>query len=194
MRESDHFDYLSKVVFPYIEQKYGDKRDLRLWCAACSSGEEAYTLAVLANEYFGKLPVKWDTKILATDISTQVLDKAVKGVYSAESLSPLPEKWRKTYFHKYDSDNYIVTDELRSQIIFRKLNLVEGSFPFKKQLQIIFIRNCMIYMDNDTRDALVRKFFDVTEAGGYLFIGHSESLNHTDTKFKYIMPAVYRKN
>ena len=192
MREVDHFDYFRQNVLPYIEQAYSNNKDIRLWCAGCSSGEEAYTLQMLLQDFFASKP-GWNLEILATDISTQVLDKAVRGVYSKESVHTLPENWRKKYFKAYDNDHYIILDEVKKNITYRKFNLMSDQFPFKKPLQVIFCRNVMIYFDNETRVKLVEKYYNATAEGGYLFIGHSESLNHTNTKYKYIMPAIYRK-
>ena len=193
MREVDHFDYFRDVVLPYIEENYKKEADLRLWCAASSSGEEPYTLQMIIQDFFkGKSP-SWNTEILATDISTSILDKAVHGVYSNESISVLPNKWQKNYFQKFDDENSQVTDSVKKDVTYRKFNLMEEKFPFKKKFQVIFCRNVMIYFDNVTRDQLVKKFYEFTEPGGYLFIGHSESLNHTSTEYKYKTPAVYRK-
>jgi len=191
MRETDHFDCFRDKVLPYIEQTFN--YDLRLWCAGCSSGEESYTIKFIVEDYFRNSKVKWNTEILATDISTQVLDKAVHGVYPNDSVNTLPQEWRKRYFEKFDADHSAVKQEIRNGITYRKFNLMEENFPFKRPFQVIFCRNVMIYFDNQTRDTLVKKFYNVTEPGGYLFIGHSESLNHTDTKYKYVLPALYRK-
>ncbi len=191
MRETDHFDYLTSTVLPYIEEKYSAQKDLRLWCAACSSGEEAYTLQILLQEHFKNKG--WNTQILATDISSNVLTKAYKGVYTNESISVLPKEWRDRYFKPYDSNNSVISDDIKKNILFRRINLMDKQFPFNKKFQVIFCRNVMIYFDNETRDALVEKFYNLVEDGGYLFIGHSESLNHTRTKFKYVKPAAYRK-
>jgi len=192
MRETDHFDYFKDTVLPYIEKEYGTAKDLRLWCAACSSGEEAYTLQIIITEYFAKDP-SWNKEMLATDISTKVLDKAVAGVYSDESLRPLSDRWKKEYFRKTGNDQSAVADSIKRNVVFRRFNLMDDRFPFKKKFQVIFCRNVMIYFDSKTRDELVNKFYDNMEQGGYLFIGHSESLNQTKTAFKYAMPAVYRK-
>jgi len=192
MRETDHFDYFKSTVLPYIEETVKD-HDLRLWCGACSSGEEPYTLKFIIEDYFKQSKDKWNTEILATDISTNVLDKAVRGLYPNESVKTLPDVWQKTYFTKYDNENSIVKDEIKNGITYRKFNFMDERFPFKKKFQVIFCRNVMIYFDNQTRDTLVKKFYDCTESGGYLFIGHSESLSHTATEYKYVMPAVYRK-
>jgi len=191
MREADHFDYFRDTALPFIEREFGRAKDLRLWCAVCSSGEEAYTLQIIVNEYFKKDP-SWNTEILATDISTKVLDKAVAGVYSEECVKPIPGAWKKEYFKK-TGDQYAVADTIKKNITFRRFNLMDDKFPFKKKFQVIFCRNVMIYFDAKTRDQLVEKFYEFTEQGGFLFIGHSESLGQTKTAFKYVMPAVYRK-
>ncbi len=191
MRESDHFDYFRDEVLPYIETQFGNKKDLTLWCAACSSGEEAYTLQMILSDFF-EHKSGWDHQILATDISTQVLDRAVRGVYTDESLSPLPSEWRRKYMRKIDNECSVMTDELKKLIAFRKFNLMEERFPFKRKFQVIFCRNVMIYFDNPTKEALIKRFQASMEPGGYLFVGHSESLNHLNTGFKYIKPAIYR--
>ena len=192
MREADHFTYFRDVVLPCIEKTYDAAKDLRIWCAGCSSGEEPYTLQMIIQEYFKNKP-GWNTDILATDISTGVLSKALMGIYANDSIKPLPPEWKKTYFKPYDAANSIVTDVLKRSVIIRKFNLMNERFPFKKPFQAIFCRNVMIYFDNETRAALTQKFYDLTEPGGYFFIGHSESLSQTKTDYQYIMPAIYRK-
>lgn len=192
MREVDHFNYFRDKVLPLLKIQLRDK-DLRLWSAGCSTGEEPYTLAMVIDEYFSKEKYRWDTKILATDISTKVLEKAKKGVYGCEDIEVLPILWRNSYFKKLSENNWELTAKIKNEVIFRKLNLMDEIFPFKKKFHVIFCRNVMIYFDNRTRRELVRKFYNSMEPGGYLFIGHSESLNREDTAFKYIMPAVYRK-
>jgi chemotaxis protein methyltransferase CheR len=192
MREADHFNYFRDRVLPYLAETVGNK-DLRIWCAACSTGEEAYTLAMIIDEFFGQEKCLWDTKILATDISENVLGIAGRGVYNNEHIKPLPGSWKISYFKKTDSENSVVVDRIKNEILFRKFNLMETKFPFKKKFNTIFCRNVMIYFDNKTKNELVEKFYNYMEYGGYLFIGHSESLDREKTKFKYIMPSVYRK-
>ncbi|MCL2573388.1 MAG: protein-glutamate O-methyltransferase CheR [Defluviitaleaceae bacterium] len=192
MREPEHIDFLRANVFPWIEDKHGKARDLRLWCAGCSSGEEAYTLQMAAQDYFdGKQG--WDTEILATDISERVLQQATLGIYSNESLKTMPDDWLKKYFKRYDNDNMVARDELKKHITYRKFNLMEENLPFKKKFHVIFCRNVMIYFDNNTREALVNRYYNALENDGYLFIGHSESLSNVKSNFKYVMPAVYKK-
>ncbi|AGX43390.1 CheR family methyltransferase [Clostridium saccharobutylicum] len=192
MREIDHFNYFKDKVLPYLKKVASD-RDLRIWSAGCSTGEEPYTLAMIIDEFFSKEKMWWDSKILATDISSRVLDSAIKGIYGNEEIDLLPSSWKVNYFKKYDKENSIITDKIRNEIIYRKFNLMDEIFPFKRKFHVIFCRNVMIYFDPKTKAKLINKFYDMTERGGYLFIGHSESLNREETKYKYIMPAVYRK-
>ncbi|MCL2199131.1 MAG: protein-glutamate O-methyltransferase CheR [Defluviitaleaceae bacterium] len=191
MRETEHFDYFRDTVLPYIEQKYGGQKDIRLWCCASSSGEEPVTLQILMQEFFKKSP-GWNTQMIASDISAQILDKAVQGKYVTEALANLPKTWQNEYFQKVDHQFSQVKPNILKEILYRRINLIEP-FPFKKKIHVIFCRNVMIYFDNETRDAVVRRFFDLTEPGGYLFIGHSESISNSGTGFEYIKPAVYRK-
>lgn len=192
MRETEHFSCFSKVVLPQMEQSIRDY-DLRTWCAACSSGEEAYTLAMLIRDFFSLKSGPWNTKLLATDISLTALAAAKSGVYSAEAVALLPERWRKIYFKKIDGAYYQVKPELKEEIIYRQFNLINAQFPFKKKFHTIFCRNVMIYFDSSTRRALVKKFHACLEKGGYLFIGHSEVIDRSDSLFSYVGPSVYRK-
>lgn len=191
MREVNHFYYFRDVVLPQLENQVKEK-DLRIWSAGCSSGQEPYTLAMMIDEYFEQDKILWDTKILATDISHKVLEEAKSGVYSIEEIQDIPSQWKIKYFKNIHDKSYI-SDKLKNEIIYRKFNLMEKTFPFKKKFHVIFCRNVMIYFDTKTKQELIQKFYDSMEYGGYLFIGHSESLNREETKFKYVMPAVYRK-
>lgn len=191
MREIDHFEYLKSTVLPYIERTAEDK-DVRIWCAGCSSGEESYTLEMILTDYF-KNKGNWNTELLATDISTVVLNKAIKGIYSNDKIKTLNENWKKNYFKPIDSNRVQVIDEIKNKITYRKFNLMNSKYPFKRKFQTIFCRNVMIYFDDETRTNLVKRFYDSSEKGAYLFIGHSETLNNIKTDYEYIMPAVYRK-
>jgi chemotaxis protein methyltransferase CheR len=192
LREIAHFNFFRDQVLPHLKSTVAIK-DLRIWSAGCSSGEEAYCLAMIIHDFFGSEKLFWDTKLLATDISEEVLEIATSGIFSNEQVSSLPEVWRKKYFKKNNDQTCLVVDQIRKDIIFRKFNLMTDIFPFKKRFQVIFCRNVMIYFDGPTRRQLVNKFYDCMESGGYLFIGHSESLRYEEMKFKYVQPAVYRK-
>lgn len=191
MREKDHFTYFAEKVLPQIEETEKNK-DLRIWCAGCSSGEESYTLQMIVDDYF-KGKNGWNIQILATDISAAILSKAVAGVYLNTSIAPLPDNFRKNYFKPFDENSSIVIDDIKKNIIYRQFNLMTEKFPFKKKFHAIFCRNVMIYFDSQVRATLVQKFYDATEEGGHFFIGHSESLNQTNAEYKYVMPALYKK-
>lgn len=193
-RENKHYNYLIKTVLPYLYKAERNKKDLRIWSAGCSSGEEPYTLAMLLDSFFADKDRTWDSKILATDISTNVLKHAINGIYNEESLWKIPnEVWKLKYFNTIENNKYKVVDKIRKEVIFKRFNLMNKKFPFKKKFHVIFCRNVMIYFDAKTKNELIQRFYDITEPGGYLFIGHSETLDKKSTGFKYIMPAVYRK-
>lgn len=192
MREAEHFVFFKDTVLPYWASQLKN-RDLRTWCAASATGEEPYTLAMIIQDYFEGSSNYWDTKLLATDISQSALETARKGIYSSDRVKDLPLHWKNKYFSKLDSDRYQIKEQLRREVIYRKLNLMDEKFPFKETIHTIFCRNVMIYFDQPTKEKLVNKLYDILEPGGYLFIGHSESLNRDTTRFKYIKPAVYRK-
>ncbi|MDR0570744.1 MAG: protein-glutamate O-methyltransferase CheR [Clostridiales Family XIII bacterium] len=191
MREKDHFSFYSDVIMPWIDRELGS-RDLRVWCAGCSTGQEAYTLALLTLEYLGNDAGAWEHTLLASDISNHALDEAKLGIYAEKDLKELPAEWRRRYFSPYDGNNWAVGEKLRKCVAFRRLNLLDA-FSFKQPFQAIFCRNVMIYFDTPTKDALVRKYYDALLPGGYLVIGHSESLSSCGHSFDYVKPSVYRK-
>ena len=192
MREADHFDFFGKQVLPYLESCIRDG-DVRTWCAACSSGEESYTLAMIMADFFALRGPEWETTLLATDLSQDILDVARSGVYTGEAVRSLPAQWQAEFFHRLPDGTYQVSDRLKQKVLYRKFNLMTPVFPFRKPFHVIFCRNVMIYFDTPTRDALVRKFYDFLEPGGFLFVGHSEVIDRQSAPFEYVMPSVYRK-
>lgn len=188
-REPKHFEFLMEQVLPWIEKVATDK-SVSIWCAASSSGEEPYTLAMCLDHYFGPKAAQWDLRILATDIDTAVLEKARKGQYSYESLKNLPPAWAQKYFTK-EGEDYTVIEKLRKSVSYREFNLMDP-IRWKRKFHLISCRNVMIYFEQDTKDALVDRFYDVSMEGGYLFIGHAESVTH-NMRYAYIQPAIYRK-
>jgi len=190
-RERDHFDYFKKIILPQMKHKKHE-HDIRIWSAGCSSGQEAYTLAMITDDFFGIEKKDWNTQILATDISDKVLSVARNGSYKSGDVIEVPNYYFKKYFNKVDTDQVEIRSELKKEIIFRRLNLL-SKYPFKKKLDVIFCRNVMIYFDFETKHEIMKKFYNILDDGGYLFIGHSESLDRKIIPFEYIQPSIYRK-
>ena len=192
MREETHYKFMQDVALPYWAQSIRD-HDLRIWSAGCASGEEAYTTAMVLNEWFGVNKKGWDTTILATDISMRVLELAKRGIYPIEHFDHLQKAWRDKYFTKVGEEDYKVKDMLAKEVIFTKFNLMDNFSRFRKKFHIIFCRNVMIYFDIPTKAALVKRFHDALEMGGWLFIGLSETLSGFSGDFQQVAPAIYRR-
>ena len=189
MRETEHFDFFTKVILPELVRKYQSKKSLAIWSAGCSSGEEPYNLSMYIKDYLGMQASQWDTRILATDISQKALAKVKKGVY--EVPDTVPESWRKKYFKKIEGSRYAVSPEIRNNVIFQTFNLMDP-IKFRTKFDVIFCRNVMIYFDQPTKDALVRRFYDATVPGGYLMISHSENLSK-DAPYTTVAPSTFQK-
>lgn len=133
-----------------------------------------------------------DTKILATDIDTKVLEKAMRGVYAKNSVEQLPQQYVRRFFKQISQEEYRVKDELKREVLFRQLNLM-NPLPFRKPIHVVFIRNVMIYFDEPTKERLLRNIYEKMAPGGYLFIGSTESMSQNNTQFRYVKPSIYRK-
>lgn len=192
MREAEHFDFFARHVLPYLADSIKDG-DVRTWCAACSSGEESYTLAMIMADFFALHGPQWETTLLATDLSQEILDAARQGIYADEAVRGLPAKWKGQFFRRLPTGDWQVSNSLKQRVLYRRFNLMNPVFPFKKPFHVIFCRNVMIYFDTETRNGLVRKFYDFLEPGGFLFVGHSEVIDRQSAPFEYVMPSVYRK-
>lgn len=192
MREAEHFDYFRNTILPWIVETKKN-RVMSIWSAGCSSGEEPYTISMIIKEFLGSKAPLWDTRVLATDISQRVLSAATSAVYPEESLKNLPPTWKQKYFTKAPEEgHYLVAPAIKSNVIFQTFNLM-SPIRFRSKFDVIFCRNVMIYFDQTTRDGLIHRFYDATNPGGYLLIGHSEALNKKTTPYQYLMPATYRK-
>ena len=190
-REESHFDFLAAEMGSWLA--HGQRR-FRFWSAACSSGEEPYTLAMVALDVIQGISV--DIKILATDISTRILEKSSAGVYSEEKVAAIPPKYRSRFFKKtMDSGApaYEVAGELKNIIVFQSINLSKPPFPMRGPMDAIFCRNVMIYFDNTVRKNLLQDLYRLLKPGGYLFVGHAESLTGLISGFKAVKPSVYIK-
>ncbi len=190
-REPKHFDFLRERIIPEL----ASAKRIRIWSSACSSGEEPYTIAMTIFDHVQD-PAQWDYKILASDLSTRVLAKAVSGLYDEERFRGVPLEIIKRHFLRGRGEQtglFKVKPHLASAVTFRRLNLMDDRFPIKSPLDLIFCRNVMIYFDRPTQEKLVNKFHHYLRPGGYLFIGHSESLQWVTHSFKTIAPTIYQK-
>ena len=190
-REPKHFDFLREEIMPTLQSS----RRIRVWSSASSSGEEPYTIAMTLYDSVPD-PDRWDFKILASDISTRVLARAASGVYEDERVRELPPDVVTRHFLKGKGERagmIKVKPHLTQMVRYRRINLMDETFPIKAPLDLIFCRNVMIYFDDETRERLVNRFSDALSPGGFLFIGHSESLSALKVKLRYVKPAVYEK-
>jgi chemotaxis protein methyltransferase CheR len=195
-REPDHFDYLTQKALPDLVARDESGRPLLVWSAGCSTGEEAYTLAMVLEE-FGMARPGFRFQVLATDISTAVLAKAMLGVFSAEAVRPVPADLRRRYFMRSRDPNsklFRVVPELRRQVEFRRLNFMDSDFGLTQKADVIFCRNVIIYFDRPTQERILQKLAQQLVSGGYAFVGHSESLHAMDLPLIPVAPALYRKD
>lgn len=196
-REPDHFDYLFERVLPEMARPYGVgvRKKLNVWSAACSTGEEPYTLAMVLSEFAQGCP-GFSFSILATDISTAVLDKARAGIYDHERVIPVPMELRKKYLLKSREKGkglVRIAPELRKSVQFGRLNFLEEEYGINEPMAVVFCRNALIYFDRPTQEKLVNRLSQHLISGGYLFVGHSESLHGMDLPLDQIATTIYRK-
>jgi chemotaxis protein methyltransferase CheR len=190
-REARHFDLLATRVLPPL---LADRRRIRIWSAGCSTGEEAYTLAMNARQVLGGRSTP-QARILATDLSALALKRARTATYSEAVVARVPAAYRASAFRLASTTPphaYRVTDELRSMVHFARLNLIDR-WPMSRPMDVIFCRNVMIYFDEATQQRLIARFADLLAPGGHLFVGHSEGLSSTTHGLRYVQPAVYAK-
>ncbi len=197
-REQHHFDYLRSSVFPMLEKRAKEtgERKIRIWSAACSTGEEPYTLAMSVLDHFGPTSFHgWDVRVLASDVDTDVLAHAQKGVYAADRVTDVPKEILKRHFVKTSKDPeapFQVRPEVQELVTFRRINFIEPQWPINTYFDIIFCRNVMIYFDEVTQDRLLTRFSDQLVPCGHLFIGHSESILRLDQLYTSLGSTMYR--
>jgi len=165
---------------------------LRIWSAACSSGEEPYSIAMLINDFFNNDIAGRETSITATDLSEESLDIAKQAVYSQEQLEKMNPEWIVKYFDALPDGNYVVKGFLKEVVHFAPMNLV-NEFPFHEKFHIIFGRNLMGFFDKPNNEKLFQKFYNALENGGYLVVGADEALSDINTDFKFVSPSIYQK-
>ncbi len=191
-REPSHFELLREFLEHQIKQ--GKKR-IRVWCAASSSGEEPYTLAMTLAETIADYPVDW--RILATDISTKILAAAAQGIYDEAALKDVPRALLAKHFTALDTRkaanrHWQVNSELRQKVVFKRLNLAKPPYPMPGPLDVVFCRNVMIYFDDPVRQGLVAEIDRLLARDGLVCIGHSESLSGLKTRLAITEPSVYQ--
>jgi chemotaxis protein methyltransferase CheR len=194
-REESQWVYLKKSLFNIVDSK---QKKIRIWSAACSSGQEPYTILIFLSENIPDFKM-WDIKILATDISEEILQKAIKGQYLLKDVQGLPKHMIRKYFNESFNEKgiktYTIVDELKSHVTFRTFNLVTGNFKmFTNKFDMIFCRNVMIYFDKATQDLLLEQFSKLLEKHSRLFIGHSESIHSKQNLYKMEIPSIYKIN
>ena len=192
-REDHHFDHFrSRVAVPFAQSARGG--GLRIWSAGCSSGEEPYTIAVVLKRELRNIQ-NHDVKILATDIDTEILAKAARGEFASNAVNDVPKPYQSFFKSEVvgGKEVVLVDDDVRSTITFRRLNLMER-WPMRGQFDAIFCRNVMIYFDGPTKANLIERFANQIKPGGWLYIGHSESLSGTHPQLSAAGRTIYRRN
>ena len=188
-REVHHFEFIKSELIPNLIKANKDTKRVRIWSAGCSTGEEPYSLAMTLNNAF---PSNWDVKILATDLDSNVLEKAQKGVYTAANVNGLDATHLKRWFLKSkDGEHYKVKDTLRERIAFKRLNLLQD-WPMKGPFDLILCRNVVIYFDKETKDHLFKRYANILSDHGYLFLGHSESMSKEHSNYKNLGKTMYQ--
>jgi len=193
-READHFDFLSNTLLTNYVSETGKKK-IRVWSAGCSSGEEPYTIAMVLNEQKANIPFL-DFRIYASDISTTVLKKAKLAIYPISDIVDIPEIYRSKYLLKSKDktkQKIRIDSKIRDKVKLFRYNLLSEKLPFKKPLDIIFCRNTLIYFDRQTQEIVINNLISTLSKGGYLFLGHSESLINMNFPLKSVFPSVYKK-
>ncbi|NGZ29015.1 MAG: protein-glutamate O-methyltransferase [Magnetococcales bacterium] len=197
-REPSHFEYLVSTAIPEMVRGEGAgvRRKLMVWSAGCSTGEEPYTLCMVLSEFAERYPgLNFDYSILATDISTRVLEKAASAIYEGEKTDPIPMNLKKKYLlrSKDRTQNLVrIVPELRSKVRFRRINFMDSEFGLREKMDVIFCRNVIIYFDRPTQERLINKFCRNLIPGGYLMVGHSETLNSLNVPVVQVSPTIYR--
>ena len=193
-READHFDYLTgTMLIQYLIES--GKQQIRVWSAGCSSGEEAYTIAMVLDAQKPRIP-QFDFEIYGSDISNTALKAASKAIYPINIIEPIPEQYKKKYLLRSKDKNkqqIRIASNIRKKVVLFKHNLLSEQNPFKQPLDIIFCRNTIIYFDKETQEKVIGQLISNLNPGGYLFLGHSESLINTNFTLKNVFPAVYKK-
>jgi chemotaxis protein methyltransferase CheR len=193
-REPGHFDFLTEKALPELASRLAG-RQFTIWSAGCSSGEEPYTMSIVLSEYALTHP-GFRFRILATDISNIVLAKAELGIYTNEVVAPVSPALRRKYFMRGrtpGSDQVRIVPELRRMIEFRRLNFMDDDYAMAEKVEAIFCRNVIIYFDRPTQERILQKLASCLLPGGYMFVGHAETLHDMSLPLVPVAPALYRR-
>ncbi|MCB0163052.1 MAG: protein-glutamate O-methyltransferase CheR [Anaerolineae bacterium] len=188
-READIFQFFQQQILPTLPPS----EHWRLWSAACSSGDEAFTLAILLAETLGLLQAQQKVNILGTDISQVVLEQAEYGITHARRLEQIPAHWRESYFRPVGLGQWQVIQAIQQMCTFRRLNLMSSPWPFRNQFHVIFCRNVLYYFDQADQQMLVERLYDFTLPGGWLITSVTESLRSMQTRWHVVETGIYRK-
>jgi chemotaxis protein methyltransferase CheR len=194
-REPKHFDFMREVALPEIVGQFSDRR-LRIWSSACSTGAEPYTLAMVLSDFIRTAAPEKDYFVLATDLSTDVLRKAQKGIYPADMMAPVPSDMMRRYVMRSASSqrqDMRITPALRQKIGFARLNLMDASYPVGEPMHIVFCRNVLIYFDKQTQQRVLSRLCDCLLPGGYMFIGHSETVTGFNLPIRQVANTVFKR-
>lgn len=193
-REPAHFTFLETEVMPWFTSNYPG-RPLKVWSAGCSSGEEVYTLAIVLSECAEKYPLS-NFSVYGTDISTQVLNKAIAAIYTEDRIAEIPLPLKRKYFLRSKdaaTKTVRVSPKLRSKAVFERLNFMDDHFEVPGPFDVIFCRNVIIYFDKVTQEKVINKLCSKLKPGGYFFLGHSESIAGMDLPVQQLKPTIFRK-
>jgi len=194
-REPKHFDYMRDVALGDILRQFSERR-LRIWSSACSTGAEPYTLAMVMSDFLQSKAPDRDYFILATDLSTDVLQKAQKGIYSSDMMAPVPPEMMRRYVMKATNahrQEMRVSPMLRQKVGFARMNLMDAKYPIGDPMHIIFCRNVLIYFDKQTQSQVLTRLCNNLAPGGYLFIGHSETVTGFDLPIRQVANTIFKR-
>ncbi len=195
-REKHHFEFLAETAIPELIKLNANSKRLRIWSAGCSTGEEAYSIAIVLRETIPNID-EWDIEILATDLDANVLAHGQAGVYREERIEGLSDEHKTRWFKrgKGDKSGYVkVAPELQALIRFKRLNLLQQHWPMKGPFDLMFCRNVVIYFDKETQKVLFKRYFNILRSNAYMLIGHSETLHKVSDDFESLGKTIYQRN
>ena len=194
-REKEHFEFFEKKLLSdlVLKLKKHGKKDIRIWSGACSTGEEAYTLAIILREFFKEDYLNWSLGVLATDISLQVLEYGKNGAYEVDRIMYFSPLLIDKYFNRISESQFQVKKELRDDVTFRMFNLKSEKYPFKKPFHFIFLRNVLMYFDEKMQTHLINNTYNSLEEDGYLFVSKTDKLLFALKQFENIAPGIFKR-